>query len=72
MKLTVYLHRLSKFFSPVHVSFISIIIDYLVRFVFSCWLPHTVIAGENLVLWYGGLGVVIHKDTKIGNNVHID
>ncbi len=51
---------------------IPTLIDYLIRLVFACWLPHTARIGRNLVFGYGGLGIVIHSDAIIGDNVHID
>ena len=48
------------------------LIDYLIRLIFSCWLPHTSKIGRNFILAYGGLGVVIHSNAEIGNDVHID
>jgi serine O-acetyltransferase len=53
-------------------QFIPKLIDYLIRFIFSCWLPHAVRSGENLILGYGGLGVVIHGNAVLGADVHID
>ena len=47
-------------------------IDYFIRLIFSCWIPHNLIAGKNLILGYGGLGIVIHGDAIIGDDVHID
>jgi len=35
-------------------------------------LPYTLNLGKNLILGYGGLGVVIHSRAKIGDNCHID
>lgn len=49
----------------------------LSRFVYYCMkilgveLPSTVKIGSNFQLAHGGVGVVIHPDTQIGNNVKI-
>ena len=48
------------------------LITYLIRFVFSCYLPFKIKIGKNFVLGYGGLGVVIHERTIIGDDCHID
>lgn len=64
--------RLANFLFRHGVPFIPRILDYFIRFMFSCWLPHTVNVGQKLVLGYGGLGIVIHNNAVIGNNVHID
>ncbi len=39
--------------------------------VFGCDIPSTVRLGEKLKLPHGGMGVVIHPMTRIGNNVRI-
>jgi len=72
MKLTVILYRFAHQLYLWHVPLIPVGIDYLLRIVFSCWVPHSMMAGKGLVLGYGGLGVVIHRQAKIGKNVHID
>ena len=71
MKVVTYF-RLANYLYRHRIPIIPKILDYFIRFMFSCWLPHTVNAGQNLVLGYGGLGVVIHNNTVLGNNVHID
>jgi len=55
-------------FLPLLPSFIT----YLIRFIFSCYLPHNIKLGKRFVLGYGGLGVVIHERTIIGDDCHID
>lgn len=49
-------HRTAKF------------ISYLNRFLFAVWIPSQAKIGKNFKLGYGGLGVVIHHDTEIGDN----
>lgn len=68
----VYYYRLANWLGCHHIPVIPRIIDYFIRLIFSCWIPHTVKVGRNLVLGYGGLAVVIHSDAEIGNDVHID
>jgi serine O-acetyltransferase len=48
------------------------IITYFIRLVFSCYLPYTAKLGRDSVLGYGGLGIVIHGRTVIGDGCHID
>lgn len=38
---------------------------------FRAVLPYEVQLGDRVVLWHRGLGVVIHPNTRIGNDVHI-
>lgn len=47
-------------------------LDYLNRLIFACWIPHSAVLGKNLILGYGALGIVIHDEAQIGDNVHID
>jgi serine O-acetyltransferase len=35
-------------------------------------VPHKAAIGTDVVLGYGGLGIVIHNDAVIGDRVHID
>lgn len=65
-------YRTAQWLDRCRIPLLPDIIDYAIRLVFSCWLPHKVTAGNKLVLGYGGLGVVIHCDAVIGDNVHID
>lgn len=50
---------------------LSMIYQKLIRFLFSAEIPYTVELGDNVDLVHGGLGVVIHKDAKIGANTKI-
>lgn len=65
-------YRVASFLHTKHVPFLPKLIDYFIRCAFSCWLPHTAKIGKSLKLGYGGLGIVIHSNCVIGNNVHID
>jgi serine O-acetyltransferase len=65
-------YRFSRWLAQYKVPFMPRFIDYLIRLIFSCWIPNTVDAGSDLVLGYGGLCIVIHSDAVIGKNVHID
>ena len=48
------------------------LITYFIRLVFGCYLPYLIKLGENFKLGYGGIGVVIHERTIIGDDVHVD
>lgn len=41
------------------------------RIIFSVWLPSSAKIGENFKIGYWGLGIVIHHNSIIGNNVTI-
>lgn len=65
------LYRVSRFIAFLRIPLVPTVIDYLVRFVFSCFVPHTAKIGSGLILGYGGLGTVIHAMATLGDNVYI-
>jgi len=67
-----WLHRIAHGLHNSHVPVVPQMMDYLIRLLFACWLPHTARIGRRAVLGYGGLGVVIHGEAQIGDDVHID
>ena len=50
------------------VPLIPRILMNLNRIIFSCSVPYTIKYGKNLKFGHSGLGVVINKKTKIGDN----
>ena len=44
------------------------LITYWIRFFYAAFLPPTAEIGAGTKLGYGGLGVVIHQDAKIGRD----
>jgi serine O-acetyltransferase len=61
-------HRLHRTGVPVLPKLIS----FWIRWAFAAWVPHTVEIGRGTRLGYGGLCVVIHSDSRIGERVEID
>lgn len=47
------------------------LITLFIRVVYNCYLPSNLKLGKNFVLGYGGLGVVIHARTRVGEDCHI-
>ena len=68
MSLPVKLYRVGNFFYNKNLAVIGKLISVLNRFLFATWLPSSAKIGENFTIGYGGLGVVIHSNTKIGDN----
>lgn len=66
------LYRLSQRLSAAKLERVAKFLDLLNRLFFSCWIPHGSQIGKNPVFGYGGLGIVIHAECKIGDRVHID
>ncbi len=71
MKLVIFIYRIGNWFYKRGFVQIALIISTANRFVFSCWLPCSASIGRNFRIGYGGLGVVIHSQTVIGENVTI-
>ncbi len=65
-------YRVANFLYRKRIPFLPKVITYCNRLLFACWLPYSAKLGKNVMLGYGGLGVVIHSDAEIGDNVHID
>ena len=66
--ITVKLYRIGHFFHKYGFVKVAKSISYLNRVLFGGWIPSSAEIGENFKCGYGGIGVVIHNDTKIGNN----
>lgn len=66
--ITVKLYRIGHFFHKCSFVKVAKSISYLNRVLFGGWIPSSAEIGENFKCGYGGIGVVIHNDTKIGNN----
>ncbi len=65
------LYRVSRFFYVRGYTRLAKIIKLLNGFVFHTILPPEMSAGDNLILCHYALGIVIHPNTVIGNNVRI-
>jgi Serine acetyltransferase len=62
------MHRIVQFI--VNFKYLRNFTSRLLR-VLGCDIPKTVRVGKNLKFPHGGMGVIIHPMTKIGNNVRI-
>lgn len=72
MSVSVKLYRIGNFLYRKKFRRFSKLVSYLNRFLFATWLPSSAVIGKNFVVGYGGLGVVIHSNTRIGNNCQIN
>jgi serine O-acetyltransferase len=64
-------YRVAHWLHEHHVPALPILINYFVRFVFSAWIPASAKIGRHVRFGYGGLGVIVHGDAQIGDNVVI-
>jgi serine O-acetyltransferase len=65
-------YKLSNYLFEYKIPWLPKFITYLVRFIFSAWIPFSAKIGKGTVFGYGGLGVVIHGRVVIGKFCHID
>lgn len=65
-------YRLSRFMYINKVTFLAKFITLLIRLIFGCFIPYSADIGKGTVFGYGGIGVVIHTRSKIGDNCIID
>lgn len=64
-------YRISHWMYYHHMRHLSRAFDWIGRFFWHCFVPGQAKIGKNLQLSYWGLGVVVHIESKIGDNCHI-
>lgn len=67
----IYIYRFGNWFSKKNVPIIPKLCKLIIRIFFNSAVDPETEIGKNCVFAYGGIGVVVHKRTKIGNNVII-
>ena len=65
------LYRVAFFFYKCKIPVVPKLICYFIRLLFGCQIGIGAKLGKNVSLGYGGLGIVIHGRTIIGENVRI-
>jgi serine O-acetyltransferase len=71
MSPAVIIYRIGNWFHRKGLKKIGKLFSYTNRILFSTWLPSSASIGKKFVVGYWGLGIVIHSNTKIGDNVLI-
>lgn len=66
------IYRISRWLYLRRVPVLPRLCDYVSRLVFNCWIPHRAQIGTGVTVGYGGLAIVIHDDSIIGDFVEID
>jgi len=64
-------YLVSNYLYKKNIPIIPQMITYLIRFIFSSYIPYTADI-KKTKFGYGGLGIVIHDKAKIGKNCQID
>lgn len=67
----VLLYRVGNWFHNKNLKFVGKFFTYINRIMFATWIPSSAKIGRNFTAGYGGLGIVIHSATVIGNNCKI-
>jgi len=65
------LFRVGRVFYQLRVPLIPVIINWVNRILFATVLPCSAQIGKDVTLGYWGLGIVIHKDAKVGDRCWI-
>lgn len=68
----IHLYRAGRWAYTHRIPIVPRLLDYVSRALFACWVPHRAEIGAGVSLGYGGLGIVIHDDAKIGEGTQID
>lgn len=55
-----------------NVPIIPFIVQQFLRVVFCCFIPYSTRIGRNVHFGHQGMGICIHAEAVIGNNVRID
>lgn len=61
-------YRFSRMLYLWGIPILPLLIKYLIRLIFGCYIPFTADIGKGTVIGYGGIGIVIHDRCIIGEN----
>lgn len=67
----IHFYRISRWLYLHHVPFLPKLITLLIFLLYNSKVPYQAEIGKGTRLGYGGIGVVIHTDCKIGSYVVI-
>lgn len=71
MSAPIIIYRFGNKLHNLGLTKIAKIIAFFNRLIFSAWIPSSAKIGKNFTVGYWGLGIVIHSNTQIGDNVTI-
>jgi len=66
-KVVYLLYWISHLLYLIKIPLLPKMITYTLRLVFNCWIPYQAKIGKGVVFGKGGLGIVIHEKSKIGD-----
>lgn len=67
----IYLYRISRWLYLHHIPVLPKLITLLIFLIYNSKVSYKTEIGKGTRLGYGGIGVVIHQDAKIGKNVSL-
>ena len=63
----IWFYRVSRWLYLHHVPLLPTLITAVIYLIYNCRIPHTAEIGRGTVFGYAGMGVVVHKNAKIGS-----
>jgi len=67
----IFLYRIANILYKYHIPVLPKILKLFIFLIYNSSIPYECTIGKGSCLGYGGIGVVIHKDSIIGENVSI-
>ncbi len=67
-----YMWRTANLLYRAKIPFFPFVIQQFLRIGFCCFIPYSTKIGKNVHFGHLGMGIVLHKDAVIGNDVRID
>lgn len=67
----IHFYRLARFFYRAHIPLAPRIVQTIIFLLYNSCIPYSAEIGPGSFFAYGGIGVVLHKKTRIGANVVI-
>ncbi|MCG5072835.1 serine O-acetyltransferase [Paraburkholderia tagetis] len=67
----IYIYRLANLLFRLRIPTLPWILKIINRVLFSVSLPPSVQVGKNVTFGYQGLGIVVHKNARLGSNIII-
>lgn len=71
MRVLLSIQRIGHHCYKKNIPLVPKLITYLIRLVFGCYIPSELNLPSSTILAYGAIGIVIHKNCKIGERCHI-
>lgn len=67
----IFFYRIERWLYLRHIPILPKLIELLIFLIYNSKVPYQAKIGKGTMLGYGGMGVVIHTNSVIGNNVVI-